>query len=360
MAKDPSKTEEATPKHIDEARSDGNVLVSQDVSAIITTVGGTYLLILTFAKLHDIFVKEMNNISILFNSAVVWNGSEMILLLQNCLVDIAVTLALPLVGVTILGIAGMRVQTGAYFYLKPLTWKISSLDPIKGFKQVLPNKQNIMKLLLSLGKVAVVGILIYFTLNKDLQTIINLPLSSNLEMALGWVKGRAIMLVVKILLFFVIIAALDYLFRRKEYFENLKMSKHEVKDEMKNSEGDPLVKSKLRQKMHDLTKNRLVNEIPEADVVITNPIHVAVVLKYEMGAVAPKVIAKGLRKRALLIKKMAKEHGVPIIENPTLARGIYRHVPAGSYISSDFFNAVAIILAKLQKQGRRNFTSSKN
>ena len=131
----------------------------------------------------------------------------------------------------------------------------------------------------------------------------------------------------------------------------------EVKDENRNTEGDPMVKGRLRQKMKELTLGRLIAEVPKADLVLVNPVHVAVALRYRPGYAAPRVVAKGLRKRALRIKQLARDAGVPVVEDPPLARALYRETKAGGFIPTEFFATVAVILARLQREGRRRFTT---
>jgi len=355
--KDPSKTEAATPKRIQEARRDGNVLMSQDIIGIITTLGGILLLIITAKKLHAVFI----DIFALFPTIDFtkhWSDADLINGIHYGAKQLWKILAAPLLGLSALIIFATRIQTGAYFETKPLEWKLDGLDPIKGFSKVLPTQKNIVKLLQALGKVGVVGLIIYTSIKRKLDEIIALS-TIPLPTGINWMLKNGAILILNILGFFVLIAIADYFYQRYQYYDNLQMSKQDIKDETKNSEGDPQIKAKLRQKMRELTTNRLVTELPKADVVITNPIHVAIALQYEQGMAAPKIVARGLRKRALLIKQMAKEHKIPIVENPQLARSLYRHSKAGGYIESNFFHAVAIILAKLQQNGQRKFVENK-
>jgi flagellar biosynthetic protein FlhB len=212
-----------------------------------------------------------------------------------------------------------------------------------------------MKLLLTISKVSLIGYFVYLSIRSDLDnlpTLIYMPLleSSN------WLAKRCLIIVLKVLAFYIAIAAADYFIKKKKYYDDMMMTKQEVKDERKNQEGDPLIKSKIRQKMRALIRASMMKAVPRADVIITNPTHVAVALKYEYGAYAPKVIAKGLRKTALRIKLMGKLAGVPIIEAPPLARSLYRNTEVGQYIPPEFYGAVAAILAKLHKSGKKVFT----
>jgi flagellar biosynthetic protein FlhB len=135
------------------------------------------------------------------------------------------------------------------------------------------------------------------------------------------------------------------------------MSRQDIKEETRNSEGDPHTRSRQRQRMRELSRLRLIAEIPQADVVVVNPTHVAVALRYEAGSWAPKIVAKGLRKRALRIRQMAREAGVPIVREPATARALYRHGKAGHFIPDHLFGAVAAILAQLERSGLRSFSA---
>lgn len=349
--KDPSKTEKPTDKRLSEAKQEGNVLQSQDVTGIVTMVGGTILLILTLKKLpavfDDIFLRLMK-----IDCTNAWTVGDLSSGIKEAFMILGALGAPMLIGIIILAIVGVWGQIGIYIETKPLEWKLSKMKP--SFKKVLPNMQNLVKLLTALAKAIVIGFLAYLALRKDMKTLILLPLQP-LSISLPWFKTRLIIFVMKVLFIFISLAVIDYLWKRKEYMDGLMMSKQEIKDENKNSEGNPQVKGKIRSKMRQLSLMRLIQEVPQADVVVTNPTHVAIALKYAAGLPAPQVVAKGLRKRALRIKKIAAENGVPIVENPPLARAIYRKTPNGGFIHSRFFTAVAMILARLQRQGKRNF-----
>jgi flagellar biosynthetic protein FlhB len=155
-----------------------------------------------------------------------------------------------------------------------------------------------------------------------------------------------------------VVAGIDYAIKRHKYFSDLMMSRQDIKEETRNSEGDPHTRGRQRQRMRELTRLRLIAEIPEADVVVVNPTHVAVALRYEAGSWAPKIVAKGLRKRALRIKQMAKEAGVPVVREVATARALYRHGKVGHYIPDHLFGAVAAILAQLERSGVRSFSAA--
>ena len=205
-----------------------------------------------------------------------------------------------------------------------------------------------------MSKVGIIAYLVYLSLRSDFEVLPKLMFMP-LDASMRWLAETAYLLVFKVLTLYTAIAVIDYIVKRKKYYDDLMMTKQEVKDERKNAEGDPLIKSKIRQKMRQILRSSMMNAVPQADVVITNPTHVAIALKYEFGTYAPKVVAKGLRKTALRIKLLAKLSGIPVIEAPPLARTLYRNTDIGQFIPPEFYGAVAAILAKLHKSGAKRF-----
>lgn len=352
MARDPSKTEPPTQKRIEEARDEGNVLFSVDVNSVIVLIGGALLI---WVSSHFLLKKFSIGITSIFHQMAhptPWDGEWLRISTYRAILYLGETLAPFLIGIFILIIISCWFQTGNYFSLGPLEWKFERLNPANGLKSLLPTTENLVKLGLTLLKVFLVGIFVYWTLMGEIRAFIQLP-RIHLLNGLKWTFSETMLMSIKIMLFFIIVAVLDYLYQRHEYYENLKMTKQEVKDELRSSEGDPLVKGRIRRRMVEISFMRMITEIPKADVVVTNPIHVAVALKYTFGTYAPRVIAKGLRKRALRIREIAQQHGVPIVEAPALARSLYRHTPVGGYIPEHLFQAVAIILAKIHHKRRQ-------
>ncbi len=351
--KDPSKTELPSQRVIDDARRDGNVMNSTELNSLVVVFGSTLLLFWTFstvnAGFNNIYQLIMNidcrgSWNTLQISHGAWVGGTVL----------SEILLLPMIGICIIAITINRIQVGHYLEFKPLVWKFDSMNPVSGMKKILPSLDNTVKLLLVLAKVSVIAVFVYFAIRSDLNQIVTLPLVP-LEAGVSWVMRRTVILILKILMFFTIVAILDFIWKKRRYTQKLMMTKQEVKDERKNAEGDPAVKGRLRQKMRELTMMRMIVEVPKADVVITNPIHVAIALRYEPGAKAPKVVARGLRKRAARIKAIAAAADVPIIEEPPLARALYKQARLGGFIPPELFGAVAAILARLHHEGKRQF-----
>jgi flagellar biosynthetic protein FlhB len=348
VAKDPSKTEKATPRRRQKAREEGQVLKSQDVpiaaSLILLAIMFYFYLPFLFLKVRAIFTYTLSEAKAA--------GEEMPLLFLTTFQNFALLffpLALFLLAV---GIFSNVSQFGFLFTLKTLKPKLETINPIKGLGRLFSIKTlfETFKNTLKLALATVVG---YFAVKHILSgfySFASIPLFSQVEL-----MGKSI-----VLLFFIFgllsipIAGADFLYRRWEYEENLKMSKEEVKEERKQYEGHPLIKSAIRKKQREIAMRRMMAEVAKADVVITNPEHFAVALKYERGRMkAPKVVAKGVDEVALKIREVALENGVPIEENPPLARALYESCDIGDYIPEEFYRAVARILAKIYRRSAK-------
>jgi flagellar biosynthetic protein FlhB len=356
MPNDPSKTEQPTQKRIDDARGEGKVITSQDVSSLVGMVGAVgfllYLVPVTASRAGSLF-----GLIARIDCGRYWTLSEIHGGLRAGLGWLALLLAPLLIGCVVLAIVARVAQTGPYFEPKALAWKLTALDPANGAKQMLPSTDNLVKLLLVLTKISAIALLAWIYIRRDLPAISQLPLRP-LADGLAWSFGRAVMLLLRVLGLFILITAVDYVLKRRKYFDELMMSRQEIKDEMRDSEGDPHVRGRQRQRMRELTRLRLIAEVPKADVVVVNPTHVAVALRYEPGSWAPRIVAKGLRKRALRIRQIAEAAGVPIVREPVTARALYREGKAGQCIPEHLFGAVAAILAQLERLGLRSFSAA--
>jgi flagellar biosynthetic protein FlhB len=236
---------------------------------------------------------------------------------------------------------------------KPLVPKFSKLSPAKGLSNLF-GKRGLMRFLMSMGKVAVVssvaGVVIYFD-GPQMLSLIRLDAGQLLAAAGGLVWDLSI----KIAIVLMLLALLDLVYQRWQHQQDLKMTKHEVKEEMKRMEGDPMTKQRRTKIARQMAMQRMGQAVPGADVVVTNPTHYAVALKYDDTMAAPKVVAKGVDYMALRIRQLASANGVPIVERPPLARGMYRYVEVGQEIPAKFYSAVAEILAYVYQlnQSRR-------
>ena len=352
--KDPSKTEKPTQKKIQDARRDGNVLMSQDINSLSVVLAGLIIVSYMFNTVVADF--EFLYMSVLEGFTTSDWTNEQFIGAANYGYGLLAKLILPqILGVMIVAIIAIRSQVGHYYNLGPLKWKFDKLNPVSGLKSLKPDLDKVVKICLTLAKVFVIAFFVTLTIRDEFNTIVNFT-AMPLFVAIQKMFYIIIVLTIKILIFFIIVAILDYLWKHHKYHENLMMSKQEVKDEHKNAEGNPEVKKEIRKKMQQASMMRMMVEIPNADVVVTNPTHVAVALKYSPGSYAPTVVAKGLRKRALRIREIAKNNNVPIVEAPPLARSLYRNCKIGSYIPEDLFTAVATILAKIHAKREKKLT----
>jgi flagellar biosynthetic protein FlhB len=255
--------------------------------------------------------------------------------------------------VAIAGVLGTVAQIGFNFTTKPLVPNFSKLDPIKGFanlftlQKALESFKITFKSLTALG----VGFLYFWYFVEELPTVALFTLQDQM----GWLRDKAIVLASVMLVIIFLYAIVDLFLVRKQYFDKLKMSLQEIKDEMKNMEGDPHIKAKIRQIQMQAARKRMMSAVPTADVVITNPTHYAVAIMYdETKHNAPVVVAKGVDNMAIQIKKVARENGVHIVQNPPLARSLYAEVDVDHPIPDMLFAAVAEVLAYVYKMGKKH------
>ncbi|HSH34794.1 flagellar biosynthesis protein FlhB, partial [Schnuerera sp.] len=236
------------------------------------------------------------------------------------------------------------LQIGFLFTTKPLKIKLNRISPIEGFKRIF-SKKALAELVKSILKILLIGYVAFSFINKNLIKVMNLQnleLTTMLKNFSSLVFGFS-MRIVGVLAF---LSFLDYLFQWREHEKNLMMTKQEIKEEYKQTEGDPLIKSKIKEKQRRIAMSRMIQDVPQADVIITNPTHIAIAIKYDRDLYqAPYVLAKGADLIAENIKKVGKEHSIPLVENKPLARALYDTVEIGSLIPEDLYEAVAEVLA---------------
>ncbi len=351
------KTEEATPKKLEDARKEGQVAKSKEISLGFSLLAMFVLLKLWVGTLGsqflDIFKTTYNMIPALARrmayADTVW---YFLTILRNVIIKLLLYLAPFLLVALIVGLTTEIVQVKWKPTAKPLQPKLSKFNPINGFKKIV-SLQSLAELLKSILKILIIGYIAYSTLHDKWSTILIL-LDIPLMQSIGTVGNIVINLGIKIAAFYLIIAFADYAFQRWKFREDMKMTKQEVKDEYKQSEGDPQIKGQIKQKMLQASRRRMMQDIPKADVVITNPTHFAVAIQYDPDtADAPIVVAKGADYIAAKIKEVAKENKVEIVENKPLARMIYYNVEIGQLIPPELYKAVADILAYVYKiQGK--------
>jgi len=345
------RTEKATPKKREETRKKGQVAKSVEINTAVILLSMFLFLLFGRQFLFDQFEHVMKDFlqHYLLKDLTNQNASN---LLSKIYMQILILIG-PFLGVAFIAAIVANVsQVGFTFSAEAINVKFDRLDPIQGFKKIY-SLRAVVELVKSLLKITIVGAATFFVIWQSKQDILNLP-----YIGIRAVAETIYMLVVKSGLYascsLLVLAILDLFYQRFDFEKNIRMSKQDIKDEYKKSEGDPLIKSKIKQKQREIAMRRMMQEIPKADVIITNPTHYAVALKYdEEKRDAPFVVAKGVDFLALKIREIAKVHDIITIENRPLARALYAQAEIGDEVPEEFFKAVAEILAYVYKLKRK-------
>ena len=346
------KTEEATGKRLSDTRKKGQVAKSQELAHSFELLALFIMLRLFGSLSRDRLLGVINwDYGTNINEVVASSRSGLTVLTASQVFNqglITVILAvLPfLIGGFIVAFFGNALQFKFKITTEPLKPKLSKFNPINGFKRMF-SKQQLFNLLLSIVKIAVIFIIAYSFLVGRLNELFILY-ELDMRQAVALVVDMVIDLGIRISIVYILIGFADFAFQKWKFKQDVKMTKQEVKDEYKDQEGDPAVKGKQKQKMREASMRRMMNAVPTADVVITNPTHIAVAIKYDAKvAPAPILVAKGEEYLAAKIKDTAKEAGVTIVENKPLARAIYTTVDIDQEIPPELYQAVAEILAMI-------------
>ncbi len=344
------KTEEATPKKLQDARKEGQVARSQELS--------TAVMLLAFFLVLKVFVgfigtRFLGSFTKIYQVIDVYTtdefGSGMAgAFMRDGLVDILV-ICLPIFIVAVLVAFVVTIaQVKWQVTTKPLQPKLSKFNPINGFKRIF-SKDKLFELVKDVVKIALIFYVSYSDLREGAETI-GMLYDLSLPQAIVYVGDFVINLGIKLSAIYLVVGFADYIYQKLKFKKDLMMSKQEVKDEYKQQEGDPQVKGKIKSKMREVSQRRMMQSLPEADVVITNPTHFACAIKYDKEvSEAPVLIAKGADYLAQKIKDAAKEHNVPIVENKPLARMLYYNVDLDSEIPRELYQMTAEVLAYVYK-----------
>ena len=343
------KTEPATQKKLEDARKEGKVAKSKDltqgidllvlfllIKVFVGYMGERFMGLFdaTLGRMAEFMSVNQKGLSIQAFNVVINNAIlELLLIIWPFLVfGFAVTFI-----VTV-------YQVGWKVSAKPMEPKLSKFNPINGFKRIF-SKDSLFELLKSLVKVGVIAYVAYSNIVEEANNLFILY-EISLNQAIALVGNIIIEFGIEISIIFIIIGLADYMYQKWKFGEDMKMTKQEVKDEYKNTEGDPQIKGRIRQKMREASQRRMMQDVPKADVVITNPTHFAVAIKYDAEvSKAPVVVAKGEDYLAQKIKEVARENKVEIVENKPLARMLYHNVDIGAEIPPELYQAVAEVLA---------------
>jgi flagellar biosynthetic protein FlhB len=340
---DEDKQFEATPQKLKKAREEGQVVKSRDLSTAVFMLG-MFMLLFNLAPLiwHEIagfFIQVFEQVPNATLEKIGWQYLA-ILTLKALLILI---LPFLIVAVLIAVITDMA-QVGPLIATKAIEPKFDKLNPVKGFKNIF-SQRTLVELIKNIIKILVLGYVAYLVFKDFLPQLLLLGGTENIFAMLGVLGAMLFKFIMMAGITFVVIAGADYLYQRFKFLKDQKMSFKEIKDEYKNSEGDPHVKAALRQRRMQMLQQSMLDAVPTADVITTNPIHVAVALKYNADTMqAPTVVAKGTELFAERIKDIARNHNIPIVENPTVARALFKLVDIDHEIPADLYQAVAEIL----------------
>jgi flagellar biosynthetic protein FlhB len=344
-----SKTQDPTQKRLDDALEKGDVAKSQEVNTWFV-IGASTLLLSSFSGSISRGIEvPMRNLLMNMHQIRV-DGPGLLSLLSQIELMLIGVLGVPLLMLLIAGIGSNLIQHRLVFSTEPLTPKFSKISPAAGFARLF-GKQAGANFLKGIFKVLLVGVVMCLVLWPErhrLDAIVRFDPASILNIT----KTISVQLMGTVVALLALVAALDYLFQYRQWFERQKMSLEEVKEEYKQSEGDPHIKGRIRQLRHARMKKRMMAAVPSASVIITNPTHYSVALKYERGMSAPVCVAKGVDLMAFKIREIATAHNIPIVENVPLARALHATVEVDDEIPVEHYHAVAEVIGYVMRLRR--------
>lgn len=351
MSGDSDKTEEPTEHKLQEQRKKGQVMKSQEVISslgMLAAVGALYGAgAFMYNNVKDFWVYVWGLIPTFDpNSRSFFDDTV------EVIGTVAITLAPLLAAVFLMGIIANVAQIKLLFTVEPLKPSLKKINPISGFKNIFSVK-SLMELFKQLAKLFIVGAICITIVHGEIEGFKMAPLW-DIQDTIGMVGGIVWRIVKAVLLGMVVISAIDYVFQKKQFMKSMKMSFNDLKDEYKETEGNPEVKGKIRQKMQQASQGGMMGEVPNANAVVTNPTHLAVAIKYDKEECpVPTVVAKGERLIAQQIKLKAEDHEIPLVENVELARALFGACDVGQAIPTELYKAVAEILAYVMKLKRK-------
>ena len=346
---DGEKTEEPTSKKRSDAAKKGQVARSQELNTAFVLLVGFFVLKLLWEYIYGNIAEYTIYI---YSHLMRSTDTESIVELFLGIVLLMVKTAFPvMLAIMAVGLAINFYQVGLLFNTEKLEPKLSNLNPINGFGRIF-SKRSLVELVKSLFKIAIIGSFLYLYLKDEIPFMPQF-IYYDLSTSLVEISKIIFNMVFQVIAVIMIMAILDLAYQKWQLTQDLKMTKQEVKDEFKQMEGDPQIKGKIKQKQREMAMMRMMQEVPKADVIVTNPTHFAVALQYHQGMVAPLVLAKGQDIVALKIKEIARESRVPIVENKPLARALYASVEVGENVPQELYKAVAEVLAYVYRLKHR-------
>lgn len=337
-----SKTEEPTQHRLDEAEKKGQIVYSREVNNFFVMLA---LALIISWSMPGMMQKTMSSLKPFIVNAEDYNlsvGDARNLLIQGFYI-LASSLAMPMALIIALVVGAALMQSKLLFAVERIKPKFEKISPVKGLGRMF-SMRSVVEFLKGLIKISIISAVCVFTVKDDLTRMENLPNYGMFDM-LKLLSGLCMEIMIGVCCAMFLIAILDYVYQRFDFMKSMRMSKQEIKEEHKQQEGDPHIKGKLRQIRMERARTRMMAAVPSSDVVITNPTHFAVALKYEtMSMSAPVVVAKGADKVAFRIRELAKEHDIPIVENPPLARVLFSSTEVDDEIPYEHYKAVAEVI----------------
>jgi flagellar biosynthetic protein FlhB len=353
------KTEPASERKREEARGKGKVVRSVELNSAFVLLFG--LLVLYFGS-----TALVSGLASIARSAFTRSGSLTLSaenvhhMVGNGVVHIGLLIAPIILGILVIGLAAGYLQVGFMFSPKAMKPSFEKMNPLNGMKKLLLSRRSLVELAKSIIKIVVVGLVAYGAL-QDVLAETPALVDSDPAGLLGFIGQAGFSVGLRTGLAFLVLAAMDYGYQRFEFEKEMRMSKEEVKEETKSTEGDPQVKSRVRSIQRRIAYRRMMQDVPKADVVVTNPTHLAVALRYDVEKMnAPTVVAKGADLVALKIKEIALTHRIPVVEDRPLAQALYRSVDIGGQIPEKLFQAVAQLLAYIYRLRQEQPTFTMN
>lgn len=344
FADNSDKTEKATPKKRQDLRKKGQVMQSRELPANLILL----ILFLTIRILGNYIYRECRAVFQMFftetSTFSLEEPAEVMRLALFVMLQVAKIVGPFFLIALVVGVVGSYVQIGFLFTLEPLKPKFSNINPLKGLKKLFSTR-SLFELVKSLAKVIIVTWVAWSSISGEFTNMMKLMALEMGPLAL-YIINAALDVAIRICFALLAITAVDYFFQWRRYEKDIRMSKQEIKEEYKMMEGNPEIKSKIKQKQREISMRRMLKDVPKADVVITNPTHFAVAIKYEPEKMpAPYVLAKGADFMAQRIKDIAREHNIHLMENKPLAQALYQTVEIGQSVPPELYKAVAEVLA---------------
>lgn len=336
------RTEEATQQRRDDFRRRGQVAQTRELGSVLMLFGSVLFIWLLgrffLQQFYDVFHRSYSEFVVTAARDGDWATA-----LRYTFEKIAL-LAAPLCALLwCISFASTVVQIGFLYNEEALDFDFNRLNPVEGFQRIMSLK-SLIEGAKALAKLIVIGVIVVLMVRSEVSKIPNL-MHYSVEQVFVYLGGITFRLLAGVGGFMAALAAADYFFQRWDLETKMRMTKQEVKEELKSREGDPLIKSRIRRIQRDMAQKRMMDDVPKADVIVTNPTHIAVAIKYDESMVSPRVLAKGADLIAEKIKSLAKEHGIPIVENKPLARTIYKTIKIGQNIPRELYTAVAEVLS---------------